>query len=235
MTPVLEARAVAKAYLAGDGSTISVLRDLDLVVEPGEFVSIVGASGSGKSTLLHLLGALDRPTGGAVLLEGRSLAELGPDQLAALRNRRIGFVFQFHHLLRDFTALENVALPLLIGGVDPPAARDRAGAMLGILGLADRLQHYPTQLSGGEQQRVAVARSLVREPAIVLADEPSGNLDPRNAAVLHDLFATLRERFGTAVVVATHNYDLAHRADRILRLESGVLVPEGLDLEKVEA
>jgi lipoprotein-releasing system ATP-binding protein len=234
MIPVLEARAVSKTYLAGDGSPIHVLRELDLEVEPGEFVSIVGASGSGKSTLLHLLGALDLPTAGQVMLEGRSLAELGPDDLAALRNRRVGFVFQFHHLLRDFTALENVALPLVIGGTADQEATRRAGGILAELGLAERVHHFPGQLSGGEQQRVAVARSLVREPAIVLADEPSGNLDPRNALALHDLFGTLRGRFGTAVVVATHNRDLAQRADRILRLEHGVLVPERLDLETVD-
>jgi lipoprotein-releasing system ATP-binding protein len=235
MTAVLEARAVSKTYLAGDGSSINVLRELDLEVQPGEFVSIVGASGSGKSTLLHLLGALDRPTSGAIFLQGQPLAELGIESLAALRNQRIGFVFQFHHLLRDFTAVENVAMPLWIGGTTDSLARSRAKEILERLGLADRLTHFPPQLSGGEQQRVAVARSLVREPAIVLADEPSGNLDPRNAGSLHDLFAGLRSQFGTAVVVATHNRDLAQRADRILRLEKGILVPERFDLETVEA
>jgi lipoprotein-releasing system ATP-binding protein len=235
MSPVLEAKAVSKTYVAGDGSNIHVLRGLDFGIEPGEFVAIVGASGSGKSTLLHLLGALDRPTDGTIVLEGRSLADWTPAELAAIRNRRIGFVFQFHHLLRDFTALENASMPLLIGGMDDEPARRKAAEVLGALGLSDRLHHFPAQLSGGEQQRVAVARSLVGEPIVVLADEPSGNLDPANAGSLHELFGSLGRRFGAGVVVATHNRDLAKRTDRILRLEQGVLIPERLDWETAEA
>ena len=235
MTPVVEARKVTKTYVAGDGSTINVLRELDLVVPVGEFVSIVGASGSGKSTLLHLLGALDVPTDGSVLVEGEPLSALTSAERAILRNRRIGFVFQFHHLLRDFTAVENVAFPLLIGGASDRAAEARATEVLAMLGLGNRLQHFPSQLSGGEQQRVAVARALVREPAVVLADEPSGNLDPANSVSLHELFESLGARTGASVVVATHNRDLAQRADRILRLQDGVLKPEGLDLETIDA
>ena len=235
MTAVLEARAVSKTYQAGDGSSIHVLRHLEFSAASGEFVAIVGASGSGKSTLLHLLGALDLPTEGEIWLEGHRLADATPAELAGLRNRRIGFVFQFHHLLRDFSAVENASLPLLIGGSDDAPARDRAADVLRALGLGDRLHHLPGQLSGGEQQRVAVARALVGEPAVVLADEPSGNLDPSNAASLHELFGSLGQRFGAAVVVATHNRDLARRTDRILRLEQGVLIPERLDWETAEA
>jgi lipoprotein-releasing system ATP-binding protein len=235
MSAVLMARGLCKSYRGGDGGTIDVLRGVDLAVAPGETIAIMGASGAGKSTLLHLLGALDMPTAGQVLLEGRSYGGIEPEDLAALRNRRLGFVFQFHHLLRDFTALENVMMPLLIGGVGDRSAHDRAGAVLAEMGLGDRLHHLPGQLSGGEQQRTAVARALVGAPAAVLADEPSGNLDPANAERLHDILAGLRGRFGTALVVATHNRSLAERADRILRLESGVLVAEGLGEEALHA
>ncbi|MEZ4456345.1 MAG: ABC transporter ATP-binding protein [Gemmatimonadales bacterium] len=187
------------------------------------------APAAGKSTLLQLLGALDRPSSGSVWLEGRDLANLNQEATAAVRNRRIGFVFQFHHLLRDFTAVENVMMPLLIAGMAETDAAARAREVLGRLGLADRLSHYPGQLSGGEQQRAAVARAVAPHPAVVLADEPSGNLDPTNAAVLHDVLAELRHQFGTALVVATHNADLAARADRVLRLAQGRLVPETLE------
>ncbi|MGE0443413.1 MAG: ABC transporter ATP-binding protein [Gemmatimonadales bacterium] len=226
MTPVLEARSLGRTYQGGDGSRIEVLAGLDLAVEPGEFLAVVGASGAGKSTLLQLLGALDRPSSGSVWLEGRDLANLNQETTAAVRNRRIGFVFQFHHLLRDFTAVENVMMPLLIAGIPEAEAAARARDVLGRLGLADRLSHYPGQLSGGEQQRAAVARAVAPHPAVVLADEPSGNLDPTNAAVLHGVLAELRHQFGTALVVATHNADLAARADRVLRLAQGRLVPE---------
>jgi lipoprotein-releasing system ATP-binding protein len=226
MTAVLEARGVTKTFQDGDGSPVPVLTGLDFQLAAGEFVAIVGASGAGKSTLLHLLGALDRPTAGAVLLEGTNLESRTDQALAGIRNRRIGFVFQFHHLLRDFTALENVAMPLLIAGVADREANGRAAAVLHQFGLDDRSGFYPGQLSGGERQRIAVARAVATEPAVVLADEPSGNLDPTNAGILHQVFASLRARFNTAVVVATHNADLAARADRVLRLEHGVLVAE---------
>jgi lipoprotein-releasing system ATP-binding protein len=194
-------------------------------VASGEFVAITGESGSGKSTLLHLLGALDAPTSGDVTLQGTRYGALDPDGLAALRNRQIGFVFQFHHLLRDFTALENVRIPLLIGGVRPAEADARARRLLDAVGLSARLEHLPAQLSGGEQQRAAVARALATEPALLLADEPSGNLDEANAELLHGLFAGLARDFQTAVVVVTHNRALADRADRILHLAEGVLAP----------
>ena len=225
MSLVLEARELRKHYRGGDGGTIEVLRGLSLSVSSGEFVAVTGESGSGKSTLLHLLGALDQPTSGAVLLDGIAYSGLDAGALAALRNRKLGFVFQFHHLLRDFSALENVELPLLIAGQSAAAARERARSLLTAVGLAERQSHLPAQLSGGEQQRTAVARALATGPALLLADEPSGNLDERNAEQLHRLFAGLAREFRTAVVVVTHNRALAARADRILVLSEGLLAP----------
>jgi lipoprotein-releasing system ATP-binding protein len=221
--PVLQATGLCKTYVGGDGGRIEVLRGLDLSVETGEFVAVTGESGSGKSTLLHLLGALDQPTGGSVRLDGTDYEQLDAAGRAALRNSKMGFVFQFHHLLRDFSALENVAMPLLIGGVAPPAAQARARELLHSVGLGHRLTHLPAQLSGGEQQRTAVARALVTSPVLVLADEPSGNLDEGNASQLHGLFASLAREFQTAVVVVTHNRALAGLADRVLSLSEGVL------------
>jgi len=186
-------------------------------------VAIVGASGAGKSTLLHLLGCLDRPTSGEIVLDGRPLSSLNETELAAMRNRRIGFVFQFHHLLREFTAIENVMMPMLIAGTEAGAARDRSIGLLGQVGLQHRLTHKPTQLSGGEQQRVAVARALANQPAVVIADEPSGNLDTHTSEQLHDLLFRMRDTHGVALVVATHNRELADRADRILLLKESRL------------
>ena len=227
-TPVLEARGLAKDFMGGDGSAIRVLSGLDVTVAPGEFLAIIGASGSGKSTLLHLLGALDTPDRGEIRLEGQAYADIPPDGLSSLRNRKIGFVFQFHHLLRDFTALENVMLPLFIAGIREEEAEARARAILESLGMGPRLQHRPGMLSGGEQQRVAVARALAPEPVVVLADEPSGNLDPTNAERLHQLLAAVSREQGRALVVVTHNRALADLADRVLALHDGVLVaPRG--------
>jgi lipoprotein-releasing system ATP-binding protein len=223
--PVLEARGLTKDYVGGDGRPIHVLAGVDLVLAPGEFIAIIGASGSGKSTLLHLLGALDAPSGGEVRLEGHAYRDRSATKLAELRNRRIGFVFQFHHLLRDFTALENTMMPLLIGGTPEEEAAARARALLGQVGLAGRLTHRPAQLSGGEQQRVAVARALATAPVVLLADEPSGNLDPANAANLHELLSAVARSDGRALVVVTHNRALAARADRVLALHDGHLVP----------
>ncbi len=225
MAVLLEARGLRKTYEGGDGRGIDVLTGTDLHVARGEFVAIVGASGAGKSTLLHLLGALDRPSAGTISLEGREYHTLDRLALAVLRNRRIGFVFQFHHLLREFTALENVMMPQLIAGVPEDAARARAEELLAAVDLAGRMSHEPARLSGGEQQRVAVARALANDPLLLLADEPSGNLDAHNAERLHELFAGLARRFETAVVVVTHNRHLAQRADRILALDDGRLVP----------
>lgn len=230
MTPVLSARDVRKVYRGGDGQPLEILTGVDLDVAPGEFVAIVGASGAGKSTLLQLLGALDRPTSGEIVLDGTPLGAADDATLQALRNRRIGFVFQFHHLLRDFTALENVMLPLRIAGVERAEASRRAEALLIRVGLGERLTHRPHMLSGGEQQRVAVARALANDPRLVLADEPSGNLDVPQAERLHELLATLARDFETALVVVTHNRQLAARADRVLAVEDGRLKP----VERVE-
>jgi lipoprotein-releasing system ATP-binding protein len=225
MTAMLEAQALRKVYRGGDGNPIEVLAGIDLSVDRGEFVAIVGASGSGKSTLLHLLGALDTPSGGSVRLAGQAYDDHSPESLASVRNKKLGFVFQFHHLLREFTALENVMMPLLIAGEDDGRARSRAEELLAAVGLAGRMSHRPSELSGGEQQRAAVARALVADPLVVLADEPSGNLDYANSERLHQLFAQLSRQFETALVVVTHNRSLAARADRVLSLDGGHLVP----------
>lgn len=221
----LEAEAVSKSFVGGDGSRLEILDAVDLHLERGEAIAIVGASGAGKSTLLHILGALDRPSSGAVRLGGHDVSELSDEALAAMRNRHVGFVFQFHHLLREFTALENVMMPALVGTSDLASARERARGLLAEVGLEHRETHRPRQLSGGEQQRVAVARALVNDPLVLLADEPSGNLDKRTSGRLHDLLFELRERRDLSLVVVTHNGDLAGRADRILELDAGRLHP----------
>lgn len=220
---VLEAVDLTKTFQGGDGGTITVLDGTNLAVNRGEMVAIVGASGAGKSTLLHLLGALDRPTRGVVRLGGMQLDAGSDDELSALRNRSVGFVFQFHHLLREFTAVENVMMPMRIGGWDEERARSRACALLERVGLAGRTEHKPAAMSGGEQQRTAVARALALDPIVLLADEPSGNLDHANSERLHDLFAELSRDIETAMVIATHNRSLAARADRTLLLEDGRL------------
>jgi len=221
---VLEAIDVVKEFRGGDGGTLRVLDGVNLAVERGEMVAIVGASGAGKSTLLHVLGALERPTSGEVRLAAQSIATRADEELAAIRNRTVGFVFQFHHLLREFTALENVAIPLRIGGMDAKRAERRGKELLERLGLGARMHHRPAQLSGGEQQRTAVARALAADPAILLADEPSGNLDHANAERLHDLFGELARDMDLGLVVVTHNRSLAQRAERTLLLEDGRLV-----------
>lgn len=219
----LEARGLTKSYRLGDGSELRVLQGVDLRVAPGEAVAITGTSGTGKSTLLHLLGALDRPSSGEVRVGGVCLGELSDRALAEARNRRIGFVFQFHHLLREFTALENAMMPCLISGMPKQEAERRSLEILRAVGLGDRLDHKSWQLSGGEQQRVAVARALSNQPVILLADEPSGNLDTHTSEQLHDLLFRLRNERELSMVLVTHNPSLASRADRILRLEEGVL------------
>lgn len=227
MNALLVGRGLRKVFRGGDGQPLEVLRGVDLDVARGEFTAVVGASGAGKSTLLHVLGALDQPTSGDVWLDGSRYADLGPAGLSELRNRKVGFVFQFHHLLREFSALENVMMPLLIGGMALRQARSRAEELLSQVGLAGRMTHRPNELSGGEQQRCAVARALVHDPAVVLADEPSGNLDHANSERLHELFFRLAREYETAVVVVTHNRQLAARADRILLLEDGRLTVVG--------
>jgi lipoprotein-releasing system ATP-binding protein len=225
---VLEAIDLAKTYTGGDGGLISVLDGVNLQVQRAEMVAIVGASGAGKSTLLHLLGALDRPTRGSVQIAGEAVEGRSDEELSALRNRRVGFVFQFHHLLREFSALENVMMPMRIGGWHDRRARDRAMELLARVGLSGRISHRPGELSGGEQQRTAVARALAVDPAIVLADEPSGNLDHANSERLHDLFAELSRDLEIAMVVVTHNRSLAARADRALLLDEGRLIDVGV-------
>jgi lipoprotein-releasing system ATP-binding protein len=225
MTPLLEVTALRKRYRSGDAGWLDVLARVDFTLARGEVVSIVGASGSGKSTLLHLLGALDRPTGGDIVLDGQSYGTFDAQRLAALRNRKLGYVFQFHHLLREFSALENVMMPLRIAGWTDARARSRAEQMLAEVGLAGRMSHRPAALSGGEQQRCAVARALVHDPDLVLADEPTGNLDHANSDMVAGLLFRLARELETAVVIVTHNRQLAARADRAVLLEGGQLLP----------
>lgn len=228
---VLTARDIVKTYRGGDGGLVHVLNGVTLDVARGEMVAVVGASGAGKSTLLHVVGALERPDSGSVVVDEESIVQRSDDELAAIRNRKIGFVFQFHHLLREFSALENVSMPLRIAGADEHRASERARELLARVGLAGRMAHRPGELSGGEQQRTAVARALAMDPALLLADEPSGNLDHGNAEVLHRLLAELARDLEIGMVVVTHNRSLAGRADRVLLLESGSLVEsDGLGL-----
>ncbi len=225
--PPLEARSLTRTFVGGNGSELRVLRGVDLRVHMGEAVSVTGASGAGKSTLLHLLGALDRPTSGEVLVDGTPLSGLEDEAICGIRNHHVGFVFQFHHLLRDFTALENVMMPRLIAGHPRRESEHGARRLLDSVGLGQRLEHRPWQLSGGEQQRVAVARALANDPVVLLADEPSGNLDHRTSEQLHDLLLRLKDEHDLAMVLVTHNRALAARADRVLRLDGGILEEEG--------
>ena len=219
---VLSARAVERRFQEGS-TTLEVLRGLNLEVRAGERLGIIGVSGSGKTTLLQILGGLDRPDAGRVEIEGRDLHALAEHERSTLRNRTMGFVYQFHHLLAEFSALENVAMPLLVRRVGAAAAAAQATALLGRVGLEARLRHRPHQLSGGERQRAAVARALVTSPRLVLADEPTGNLDGRNAEQVFALLLELNRELGTSLVVVTHDTRLAARMDRVLELDNGVL------------
>ncbi len=215
---MIRAENIHKAY-----GTLEVLKGISLEIQKGEIVSIVGASGAGKSTLLHILGTLDKADRGNVSINDQEIASMQEKRLSAFRNREIGFVFQFHHLLPEFTALENVCIPAYIAGDSKKTAFEKARQLLEFLGLADRMEHKPSALSGGEQQRVAVARALVNKPAVILADEPSGNLDSGSSIELHELFFSLRDEFKQTFVIVTHNRELAEMADRQLRIKDGII------------
>jgi lipoprotein-releasing system ATP-binding protein len=216
---MLKAENIHKSY-----GSLEVLKGIDLLVKKGEVVSIVGASGAGKSTLLHILGTLDRPEQGALSLDDKNLTLLKNNQLAQFRNLNIGFIFQFHNLLPEFTALENVCIPGFIAGKKKDEVMEKGRELMKILGLESRMEHKPSELSGGEQQRASVARALINDPQIVFADEPSGNLDSKNATELHNLFFRLRDEMGQAFVIVTHNQELAKMADRILEIKDGKIL-----------
>lgn len=218
--PFLQIRNLRKSFDMG-GEKLDVLKGLNLDVQRGEILAVLGASGVGKSTLLHILGTLERPTGGSVLYDSEEVFDLGPRELARFRNRQVGFVFQFHHLLPEFTAVENALMPAIISGMEKAKAAVRAEAILRELGLGSRLGHRPGELSGGEKQRVAIARALILEPKVLLADEPTGNLDTITGSAIHDLIVDLNRRTGVTVVVATHNQSLAERTSRQVQMVDG--------------
>lgn len=213
---MLKASQIEKSY-----GPLKVLQQVDMELQKAEIVSIVGSSGAGKSTLLHILGTLDKPDRGEVIINGQRVDKLSGKALAKFRNRNIGFIFQFHHLLPEFTAIENVSIPGWIAGKSKRDVASKAGELLQVLGLADRLENKPGELSGGEQQRVAVARALINQPAIIMADEPTGNLDSKNATELHKLFIQLRDQFQQTFLIVTHNEELARLSDRTLQMKDG--------------
>ena len=225
--PALAVRGLERAYVTGDRS-LTVLRGVDLDVSPGEIVGLIGPSGSGKSSLLHAAGLLERPNAGQIFIEGRDCSTLNERARTRVRLGSIGFVYQFHHLLAEFSALDNVALPMMIAGQDHEAARKRAAMLLGQLGLSARVDHQPAQMSGGEQQRVALARALANSPRLLLADEPTGNLDPTTSGEVFDSLYRLARETGVAAVIATHNLELARHMDRVLALKDGHLEPQSL-------
>lgn len=223
MNNLLQCHNVCKTYQEGELRT-QVLKGVSFSIQAGELVSIIGTSGSGKSTLLHILGALDEATEGSVSFLGQDLSSLSSNKQANIRNQHLGFVYQFHHLLADFTALENVAMPLLIGGQKASRAKQAAQALLEKVGLGHRLSHRPSELSGGERQRVAIARALVNQPDLVLADEPTGNLDHKTALAIYDLMRQMNQEFGTAFLVVTHDSELAEKMDRQMHMQDGLLI-----------
>jgi lipoprotein-releasing system ATP-binding protein len=223
-SPILSLRNLTRAYLVGEGQTLEVLKGVHLDLFPGEIVGLIGPSGSGKSSLLHAAGLLERPTSGEVLIDGVDCSRLDETARTALRLHRIGFVYQFHHLLPEFSALDNVAMPSMIAGRTPTAARERARLLLTRMGLQERLGHQPAQLSGGEQQRVAIARALANRPGLILADEPTGNLDPVSSGAVFDALKAQVRSEGVTALVATHNLELADHMDRVFAVQQGRLV-----------
>lgn len=221
---MIQTKGITKSF-----GTLQVLKGIDLAIEPGEVVAIVGPSGAGKTTLLQILGTLDSPDSGQLIINGTEIGRMNDRELAAFRNKNIGFVFQFHQLLPEFTALENVMIPALIGREKPAAAEKKAKELLDFLGLSDRMTHKPAELSGGEKQRVAVARALVNDPAVILADEPSGSLDTKNKQELHALFFELRDRMRQTFVIVTHDEPLATLSDRIIPIKDGVVFENPAD------
>jgi lipoprotein-releasing system ATP-binding protein len=219
---IISVRGLTKTFRIGN-TEVAVLRGIDLDIPKGEMLSIVGASGVGKSTLLHVIGALDKPTSGQVIYDGRDVFSMSNGELATFRNRNIGFVFQFHHLLPEFSALENVLIPSMIGGIEPKDAKHRAESLLEEVGLSGRLTHRPGELSGGEQQRVAIARALMTEPKVILADEPTGNLDTHTAQSVHELLKKLNHEKGLTSIIVTHNERLAEMGDRTIRMVDGLI------------
>ena len=216
---MIEGKDLSKNY-----GSLTVLKSVDVSVKKGEILSITGPSGAGKSTLLQILGTLDKTDSGALKFNGKNISSYNPKKIAKFRNENIGFIFQFHHLLPEFSAIENVSMPALIKGIEKKVAQKKAIKLLKTLGLEDRLKHKPNELSGGEQQRVSVARALINNPAVIFADEPSGNLDTENARELHDLFLKLRDDFGQTFVIVTHNNELAKMADRVIKMKDGYIV-----------
>lgn len=224
MTNIIEIKKLRKVYV--DGVEVVALDDVDLTIKEGEVLSIVGPSGSGKSTLLNMIGLLDTPSGGEIWLKGQNITKATPKERARLRNKELGFIFQFHHLLPEFNAVENVMMPLLIAGVDKDEAKDRAIALLQEVGLGDRLKNRPNQLSGGQNQRVAVARALAGHPSIVIGDEPTGNLDSKSSDMIYELLRKLNRQMNQTFILVTHDMDMAEKTDRILRLVDGRIVCE---------
>jgi lipoprotein-releasing system ATP-binding protein len=216
---LIETKNITKSFEA-----LQVLKGVDLNIEKGKIISIVGTSGAGKTTLLQILGTLSRPDGGSLIIDGKNPLEMGEKELAAFRNQHIGFVFQFHHLLPEFTAFENVCIPGYIGQKPKAEVEARANELLGFLGLNDRLDHKPNELSGGEKQRVAVARALINNPSVIFADEPTGNLDSKNQNELHDLFFSLRDEYGVTLVIVTHDRDFAQMSDVIFEIKDGMIL-----------
>lgn len=221
---ILEAKNIHKNYKTGSSSVLEVLKGVSVKFSAAEIVAVVGQSGAGKSTLVHILGLLDKPSEGELLFDEKNVTGLSDEQVSKIRNKNIGFVFQFHHLLPEFSAIENILMPSLISGKNRSEDIEKAKSFLNDVGLFDREHHKPSELSGGEQQRVAVARALMNSPKILFADEPSGNLDSENAEKLHDLLFNLRTKYNQTFVIVTHNKDLANRADRIITLSNGLIV-----------